>query len=48
MFLTKRLGMLDSKYHYQVGESDIYMRVNGLTEKRTHPDPHPYQFTFTA
>ena len=48
MFLTKRFGMLDSKYHYQAGESDIYMRVNGLTEKRTHPDPHPYQFTFTA
>lgn len=48
MFLTKRFGMLDSKYHYQVGESDIYMRVNGLTTERTHPDPHPYQFTFTA
>ena len=30
-FLTKRLNMLD-----------IYIRANGVTAERTHPDPHPF------
>jgi hypothetical protein len=34
--------MLDTLYHYYQNNEDIYIRANGVTTERTHPDPHPF------